>query len=49
MDCGGGLQAAVARAKGSNDEYFGLETEATSERLRQEFLDARQSLSYPLG
>jgi len=26
---GGGLQAAVYRAKGSKEEYFGLETEAT--------------------
>ena len=29
--CGGGLQAAVRRANGSTEEYFGLETEATSE------------------
>ena len=27
---GGGLQAAVRRAKGSKEEYFGLETEPTS-------------------
>ena len=29
----GGLQAAVLRAKGSKEEYFGLETEATSAQL----------------
>jgi len=30
-DWEGGLQAAMSRARGSKEEYFGLETKATSE------------------
>ena len=33
---GGGLQAAVGRAKGSKEEDFGLETEPTSANRRNQ-------------